>query len=277
MKLLRDHIILELLPERGGGIARFAFDELEIFRPLVANDASPLGLSCFPLVPFSGRIARGIFCAGEQVLGLPINFKDEPLHAIHGHGWQAPWQITAHEASSATMRFDYDAGDWPWAYRAEQGIHLHESGYRHELSVQNLGDAPMPTGLGLHPYFPRAGASIATRFSARWAIDEARLPSQLEPIVGEIDWFGGSLIDAGFERQSGPIKLSWPTHTLSITPNADLNHTVIYIPPGENFFCIEPVSHVANAVNHGGMRWLAPREVWNTSVDFSVTRVKDEL
>lgn len=277
MKLHHDHITLELFPERGGGLTRFAFDELEIFRPVVANGASAIGLSCFPLVPFSGRIAHGIFSVDGQVINLPINFKDEPLHAIHGHGWQAAWHITAHDASSATMRFDHDGDEWPWAYRAEQRIHLHESGYRHELSVQNLGDTPMPTGLGLHPYFPRAGASIDTHFSARWVIDEARLPSQLEPIVGEIDWFGGALIDTGFEGTCGAIELSWPTHRLSITPNAELNHTVIYIPPGEDHFCVEPVSHVANAINHRGMRWLAPCETWATAVDFSVMRVTDKL
>ncbi len=277
MKLHHDHIIVELRPEHGGGVARFAFGELEIFSPLVANDISPLGLSCFPLVPFSGRIARGIFSADGQVIRLPINFSEEPLHAIHGHGWQAAWHITAHDATSATMQFDHDAGEWPWAYRAEQKLHLHESGYRHELSIQNLGDTPMPTGMGLHPYFPRAGASIDTHFSARWAIDEERLPSQLEILVGEIDWFGGALIDTGFERQSGPIQLSWPTHTLRITPNADLNPTVIYIPPGEDYFCVEPVSHVANAINHGGMRWLAPVETWDTAVDFSVMRREHPL
>ena len=277
MKLTLNNITLEILPERGGGIARFAFDELEIFRPLVANDTSPLGLSCFALVPFSGRIAHGAFLADEQFITLPINFSDEPLHAIHGHGWQAAWHITAHDASRATMRFDHDADEWPWAYRAEQRIHLHESGYSHELSVQNLGDTPMPTGLGLHPYFPRAGASIDTSFSARWAIGKTRLPTRLEPVVGEIDWFGGALIDTCFERQSAAIGLSWPTYMLSITPNADLNHTVIYIPPGEDYFCVEPVSHVANAINHGGMRWLAPRETWTTAVNFSVTRLEHHL
>lgn len=272
MKLQRGDIALVLMPQCGGSIARFAVGDIDIFRPVSGDDPTPLDLSCFPLVPFSGRIAGGKFLADGQPITLPVNFREEPLHAIHGHGWQKAWHITAHDAASATMRFDYEAGDWPWDYCAQQSIHLRECGYRHTLSIENLGHTPMPAGLGLHPYFPKAGASIDTHFSTRWAVGQSRLPTVSEPITQKIDWFGGTLIDTGFDSRSPSIELSWPTHSLTITPGADLNHTVIYIPLGEDYFCVEPVSHVANAINTGGMRWLAPNEVWTISVDFSVTR-----
>jgi aldose 1-epimerase len=266
---------LEILPERGGGIARFCVDGVDIFRPLTGADTSPLALSNFPLVPFSGRIASGSFGAGDIAVTLPATTWVDPLHAIHGDGWLAAWDVAENTDTEIRLHYDHTANAWPWTYRSEQHFQLTATGYRHGISVQNLSDSAMPAGLGLHPYFPRAGASIDTVFSARWAVGPDRLATHLEPIAADHVWFGDTLIDHGFDRSNaGAISVSWPSHVLTITPNADLPHTVIYIPPGEDFFCVEPVSHVANAINmpdcSHNMRWLAPQEKWETSVEFAV-------
>jgi aldose 1-epimerase len=276
MLITHGDIELEILPERGGGVARFTAFGFDIFRPAVVGDPSPLALSNFALVPFSGRIASGAFMAGGRQVRLPVTAAVDPDHAIHGHGWTAAWQVAAHDRASIVMRYDHPGGDWPWRYRSEQQLTLTDSGYRHGISVQNLGDSAMPAGLGLHPYFPRPDAVIETVFDDRWALDDNRLPSVLETAGADYDWFGGTLTDHGFGRKAGgAISIAWPRYRVAIIPAADLPHTVIYIPPGENFFCIEPVSHVANAVNMTGaqpaMRWLAPGETWQTSAEFAVT------
>ncbi len=275
MRIGNGHIELEILPERGGGIAQFCVNGTDIFRPLAGAGSSPLVLSNFPLVPFSGRIASGEFAAGNVAVVLPATPSVDPEHAIHGDGWMAAWDVIEHNVAEIRLRYDHPAGAWPWEYRSEQHFQLTATGYRHSISVQNLSDTPMPAGLGLHPYFPRTDASIDTRFTTRWAVGANRLATHTEPVAPTHIWFDDTLIDHGFDRSdTGAISISWPSHILTMTPNADLPHTVIYIPPGEDFFCVEPVSHLANAINMPRcphpMRWLATQEKWETSVEFAV-------
>src|SRR5690606_38666718 len=117
---------LVLAPQVGGGIAAFRFRGEDVMRPasdeaLEARD--PLGLSSFPLVPFSNRIAQGRFRFGGRAVELPPNFGDHP-HAIHGQGWQNPWEVAEAGEASARLIYDHPADAWPWAYRATQRFQL---------------------------------------------------------------------------------------------------------------------------------------------------------
>jgi hypothetical protein len=52
-------------------------------------------------------------------------------------------------------------------------------------------------------------------------------------------------------------------------------HLIVYVPPARDFFAVEPVSHMNNAVNRpdvtdNGLRHLAPGERLTGSVRFSV-------
>jgi aldose 1-epimerase len=56
-------------------------------------------------------------------------------------------------------------------------------------------------------------------------------------------------------------------------------HLVIYVPPGQDFFCIEPVSHVNDGFNMlergvetTGVHVLAPRETLAGTIHFRVVR-----
>jgi galactose mutarotase-like enzyme len=57
----------------------------------------------------------------------------------------------------------------------------------------------------------------------------------------------------------------------------------VYAPKGEEFICIEPISHFPNAINvhpalsqaHGGLAQLAPDEVWSTRSMFRITPFRD--
>jgi len=270
ISLSLDDVVLDLLPLHGGGVARFAVAGIDIFRPFAGEFDRPTSLASFPLLPFSGRIDRGCFEAHGQKICLPPNFDDEPLHALHGHGWQAPWSVITQTENILDLRYHHSAGDWPWCYLAGQSFRLGEAGYRHHLSIQNLGETAMPTGLGLHPYFPRRAASIETRFAARWLLDPDHLPTERLKLRENVNWWAGPVIDTGFDGFDGKIVLSWPTHRLTMDLDAALNHVVIYVPNDPSYFCVEPVSHVANAINHDGMRWLEPGEAWSVAVDFSV-------
>lgn len=267
---------LWLNPGSGGSIAALRWRGIDIMRP-AAPDASVLGMACFPLVPFSNRIARGRFVADGRVVRLAPNLPgtDQP-HAIHGFGWQTPWQVAEQSAADAVLIHHYVAGEWPWTYRAMQRFELSADGLLLRLSIQNQGRSPMPAGLGVHPYFPRAGASIDLPVTGRWDSTSDCLPTRWQSIAKQPDWLGAAPLDHVFTGRSGPIIIAWPECHLTIIPAAELSFTVVYAPAGADFFCIEPVSHMTDAVNRAdppdvtGLRWLAPQEIWETHVHFVV-------
>lgn len=68
--------------ENGCRISSLRIDGTELLR-----QGSHYG--CFPMVPWCGRTANGQFQDGAVVHQLPIN---QPPHAIHGFGRDAPWR-----------------------------------------------------------------------------------------------------------------------------------------------------------------------------------------
>ncbi|NJS14363.1 MAG: aldose 1-epimerase [Sphingopyxis sp.] len=277
LRLAARDIELLLTPERGGGVAAFRWRGIDVMRPALPGD-SPLGLASFPLVPFSNRIAQGRFTADERQLALTPNLPgiDQP-HAIHGFGWQSPWSVTERSPTQVRLVHHYEGAEWPWPYRAEQHFRLEDGGFWHGLSLRNDGGTPMPAGLGLHPYFPRAGRTLDLKIDGRWDVDDTCLPTGWTALAQQPDWLGSGPMDHVFTGRSGPISLRWPGRRLIIRPADDLRFSVVYAPVGADYFCVEPVSHLTDAVNRPedaavtGLRWLDPGATWSTSVRFAMS------
>lgn len=272
IRLRNDDIRLEVDPERGGGVTHFSWRGRDIFRTATAG--SPLDLASFVLVPFSNRIAGGRFSAdGREVRITPNMPGGGHPHPLHGFGWHAIWSVAALQADEVRLTHDYDGAEWPAPYRAEQRVRLLPNGFEHGLTVQNVGKVPMPSGLGFHPYLPRVGARLEACFAGRWSTDADGIPTHWSPLAEEPDWFAGAPIDTVFSGRHGPIHIDWPTHRLTIDPDDALAETVIYVPANADFFCVEPVTHITDAVNRAPdtMRWLAPGERWSVATRFLIT------
>ena len=173
---------LSLAPELGGSILRYWWQEsgevIDWLRPAHpgADVPNPLDTACFPLVPFSNRIRDGHFRFRNHSIRLPRNFGDHP-HAIHGHGWQAPWRLADWAGSEALLEYRHEAGAWPWSYLARQRFSLDEDGLTIALELENTSPSEMPAGLGLHPYFPRTeGATMQADVDAMWQVDHEVMP-----------------------------------------------------------------------------------------------------
>jgi aldose 1-epimerase len=263
-------------PEVGGGLSRASFDGLDVLRPapLLANN--PLDLACFPLVPFSNRLANQ---------GLRPNSNLSP-HAIHGYGWLHAWSVAEAGAARVRLRHQYASGDWPWSYESEQTIEAMHDGYSHEIALWNRSDRSMPAGIGLHPYFARDDDTVfAALFTGEWQVDQEQLPKTLTQVATPQDWWRGApigsrIVDTGYVGRRGEMRIAWPSRGLRvrIAPDDALAHTVIYVPAGQPFFCVEPVSHMTNPLNHygpgvqTGLQWLAPGTNLSAKVRLFVTR-----
>lgn len=273
---------LVLDPARGGSIARFDWHGpdggiRELMRP--SSGSSIFDVACFPLVPFSNRIAHGRFRSGGHEVSLASNFPGvEGAHPLHGFGWLTAWSLVEAGSDRAVIEHYHEAGEWPWAYRARQDFNVSADGLSLELSVTNLAADPMPAGLGFHPYFPRDEHTVYHGMHAgEWITAPNGLPVELRHAGGHIDWWHGApvgsrVVDTVYEGRAGELTVIWPAqgHRLVIEPSANLDRTVVYTPADEGYFCVEPVTHSTDAVNRGrdgdGLILLAPGDTVRVSM-----------
>jgi len=246
-----------------------------------STDATDVSQSCnFPLVPFSNRIRDGQFDWQGKSIQLPLNFYPSK-HAIHGHGWQNVWGIEQQASDSLTLAYHHQASDWPFDYRAEQRFSLVDNQLTLELSVTNTGNSEMPVGLGLHPYFTNTPqARVSANVSEMWAVDDQTLPTTLVTPPKSLTTPEGmsiadNILDNVFIQWMGQAKVVWPEWQAkaTISTSKDCEFMVIYSPPGENFFCVEPVTHCTDAINlaakgqqNTGHRSLAPGKTFTISM-----------
>lgn len=278
---------IDIDPRRGGSVLQFDWNGMPLFR----RDKGPsvLDAACFPLVPFSNRIAFGRFQAGKRTVTLAPNFPgtDHP-HTLHGFGWLSQWKVMQADESSATLEHLYPGGEWPWPYRAEQRFVLSGEGLSMTLSIVNLGEEEMPTGLGFHPYFPCDADTVYHGLHrGEWQNSADCLPEQLDLRAEALDWWGGAAVtrrsvDTVYTNRVGPLRIDWPGRGLSLemTPDAAFRHTVVYTPEDAGFFCVEPVTHSTDALNADGtpdIQWLLKDEVFSAGVKFSAAEITKEV
>jgi len=263
LKLSAGDLALDLCPSLGGSITGFRWRHpkgswIDLLRPTSAASLARReveGVSCFPLTPYSNRLRNGRFEWDEQEIALPPD--PSGAHAQHGHGWRRPWQAVEAGSDRATLRLSHAADAWPFNYVIEQRFELGPAGLDIELVARNDSARTMPYGFGLHPYFPRTPkCRLAAAVSGYWETDREVMPLRHIPPPAGLDPTGGLAIadhalDNAFTGWQGRALVDWPEHAARLTMNttAALRVLVIYIPPGEDHFCAEPVSNITDAFN----------------------------
>jgi aldose 1-epimerase len=265
---------LSSVPEVGGALAGFAVSGRNVLRPAVANTDDALMTASFPLVPFCNRIPHGQFVFEGREVVLPPNLPGHP-HPLHGQGWRSAWTVEKAADGEALLSYRHAPDAWPWAYRAEQRLQVREAGFRVELTVTNTSDTPMPAGLGFHPYFPRRqGETLTAANDGVWLIDTDVLPTIHHPGPWEADWAAGApveghgLIDhcyTGWDQRAVLRAPGQPDTVITASPECRWLH--VYVPPGEDFLCVEPCASRPNPFGEGdtGMVVLQPgesRSIW---------------
>ena len=89
-----------------------------------------------------------------------------------------------------------------------------------------------------------------------WATDDEVMPTVLvdaDPRFGVGDGLpiAEVILDNAFTGWRRQVGIVWPERNARLAIQADLplNFLVVYSPPGEDFFCAEPVSHCTDAFN----------------------------
>ena len=271
---------LEIDPALGGSIVSARWGSVDMMRP--ARDGGVLGASSFPLVPYSNRISGSAFeWRGEHIALRPNHPGDPDCPAIHGVGWSSEWAVAERDVSSAMLELLHSADrDWPWSFRARQQFNLLPDGIELSLSIENISDSAMPAGLGFHPFFPLTERTIYRGLHlGEWATDDRCIPTQLASAAEPRDWWQGEPVasrnvDTVYTGREGELEIDWPERGIGLRmrPSDGLQFTTVYVPEGEDFFCVEPVSHMTDAFNRdggdSGMRVLEPIEEWSVALGF---------
>ena len=262
LSLRAGRLAVDLAPEAGGSIARFAVegagnDAGDLLRPAseaALGSGTGMDTACYPLVPYSNRIANGRLEFERAVFHLARNWPGI-RHPMHGDGWRHPWQVLHHDRTRAELVYLHERGaagvDWPFRYRARQTFELDETSLTVGLSIENLEHRDVPAGLGLHPFFMRdADTELACHLADVWRTDSEVLPLQRVPVPPEWDFSAsrrvdGTGLDHCFDGWNGEATITWGRGGLRLVLSATeaFRHLVIYVPHGQRYFCVEPVSH----------------------------------
>ncbi len=256
-------LALDLCPALGGSItalrwAHPAGGTIDLMRPTGAASIAKGDIeaaACFPLTPFSNRVRKGRFTFEGRTIALPAN-TSEP-HAQHGHGWQRPWDVAMAASDKAVLRLTHTAGDWPFDYVMEQRFQLSKDALTVDLVARNESSRAMPYGFGLHPYFPRTPkCRLTAAISGFWETDNEVMPTRHTPPPATLDPAEGLPVaersmDNAFTGWRGKAVIDWPEQQTRLTMDASrlFGFLVVYIPPGEDYFCAEPVSNATDAFN----------------------------
>lgn len=272
----------EIVPGLGAAIAGLWFGEVPVLRSTPGEQLrSVREAGSYPLVPFSNRIAQATLHWEGTSHPLVRHMSEEP-HAIHGVGWQRPWQVLEAGERFALLSCEHRPDSaWPFAFDSSQAFRLDEDSLSLTLSVTNQSKQEAPFGIGWHPYFAkRARSRIAFQAAGRWEMSEDKLPTHRTTRSG-LDADCAMLdVDHCYDGWSGHLQLR--DELIHTHLSSSLRHLVVFTNDRRDFVAIEPVSHVNNAINLGdtrarlaelGVHVLQPGETLSADMRIEVERV----
>lgn len=239
---------LAVHPDLGGCIAGLWHGNKPVMR---STEPAELDIShksaSYPLVPYSNRVGHRHFRWQGQDYTTAANFSNNP-HSLHGVAWLRRWEVMPAGANELRLRYEHQADPhWPFAFVVEQHFSLTPQQLSVRLVFTNTANIAQPVGLGWHPYFPkRAHSRLQAVVSERWESGANQLPTHKLPQPGIDDEVSHLAFDNCFEGWAGPAHLRDDKFSLQLT--SSLGHLVVYTPHDKDYFCVEPVSHVSNAI-----------------------------
>jgi aldose 1-epimerase len=240
-------------PEDGGRLAAFALDGVDILAAEITG-IPQFGAGSFAMTPFAGRIRDGRFSFDGRDYELPINMG---LHAIHGYGFDHPWQVeSASSSPEDEVRLVCELGrPWPFAGRTRASFRLEPKRLVMGLTVE--ADEPMPASTGYHPWFrrrldaPGSGElEIEVAPGRMYERDDVGMPTGRLVPPKPRPW------DDCFLGMTGSPVLVWPGFG-RITIESEADHWVIF-DEHPDVICVEPQTGPPDVPNLEPVRTAEP-------------------
>jgi aldose 1-epimerase len=238
------------------------------------------------LIPWPNRVKDGKYSVAGKSRQLPITEVDLN-NSSHGLLRWVNWKCEEHTSTSVTMTYASHAqSGYPFAFDARITYSLGSNGLRVVLSGMNTGPAPMPFGMGCHPYFTVGTESVDD--TSLMCPAAGYLPSDAQEIPS-----GDIVMDDDHDYRTKkaigdtPINACWTQlerdgdgiasvdftrndngRGLRVWMDETFDYVMLYtgetVPQPERRrkgFAIEPMTCAPNAYNNGlGLRVLQPGE-----------------
>jgi aldose 1-epimerase len=252
----------------------------------------PLGAGSV-LVPWPNRIDRGMWHWDGTEYQVPIN-EAARGHAIHGLVRDHVWDVVQQSSDRIMLATDIPVQQgWPVALHTSIDYALDDRGLTVTHAVRNTGDAPVPFGVGTHPY-PRAGnanrvdSQLQLSANTMLPLDpDTMMPSGPAMKVEGTDYdfraprsLAGVDLDQPFGEcfpgKDGLIhhRLTSPEAGIELWADPAFRWVQAFTPPefpgrGAGVVAVEPMTCPPDALNSGeDLITLAPGESWSARWGF---------
>lgn len=256
---------LIVAPECGARLVAFRVGGRDVLCPALPealNSGVPYGFAAFPLMPYSGPIFGDGFSFRGEWHPLARNLPAEPT-ATHGEAWIRPWRIESLSESSVALALDYAStpGAFPFAWRGDLNYAIGGGRLTATLKLTNRDHRPMPAGMGIHPYFPKAaGDTFKFDCTGVWPLDA---PEAVEkpcgPLEPGLDFREGQevaeiVFDRCFEGWDGIATLTAADgFRTRIEADPIFGKLQIYDAWDYPYICIEPVTNANDGFNRAAL------------------------
>ena len=186
--------------------------------------------------------------------------------ALHGQVYASPWAVAADGSFVARGGSD----GWPWPYETTLTLTIEGATVRISQTLTNLGESPMPGGLGIHPWFV---GPVEVRISSSTVLPSNVDPgAQFEPVRGPLDLREGRPMAIGLDAtwpdpEGDEVGFRWPGLGIGATLHATSSAGLCIVaasPRPDGVVAVEPETHAPYGLRRllagesHGMCWLEP-------------------
>ncbi|WP_062466339.1 aldose 1-epimerase family protein [Demequina maris] len=175
----------------GAALRAYTVGGRDVVVPFDADEIAP-AFHGMVLAPWPNRLRDGQYSFGGLDLQVALT---EPARgtALHGLVCWEDWTVTTSGESSATLSLDLPASPgYPFQLALETTYALSDEGLTITTVARNRGNAPLPYGVGFHPWFAPGGTpldecTLQLNAASRVTVDERLLPADVVPVDGDFD------------------------------------------------------------------------------------------
>jgi aldose 1-epimerase len=252
------------------------------------------------LFPFPGRIPGTTFEWEGKRYSLEPG--DAFGNAIHGFCHTRPWRVIERSASKIIGEFHAGKDDpgllhrWPSDFCLRATYEVEGNTLKMHYRAENRGNAPLPCGLGVHPYFrlPMGGASannciVTLPVTKRWELKQMLPTGQVLEVENASalqrgERFENLQLDDVFaglpftdDQCTATIADSEAKIQVAISWDRAWRECVVYTPGNREAICIEPYTCCPGAAVlnprgiDAGLRVLPPGSAFEAEVSIALS------
>ena len=261
--------VAEVAPGLGNNC--FAFATAQPVLEAVAFEefrAKPTSYGIPIMLPFPNRIRDGRFTFNGETYSI-----DPPRHGmVRDKTWRVV-KTGASDADGAWVQSMLDAHDYadrilnqfPFPFRANVTYRLSGRTLEMTTAIENTGEADMPFGFGIHPYFRRPDrVTVRVPAGARWELEESLPTGRLLDVEGRYDLRDGADVatlelDDNYTQldvdAEGMVRCAIDdaesgSRTEVEFDGSEFRHVVVYTAPApRRAVCVEPQTCPTDAFN----------------------------